>query len=144
MPQTRLVGLLASGFSISALIISCQYAAVDRLERAIEAIQASIESQGGGLIVKMKVRLARFPCVYDISHNLMCALVAQGCFRDRRTRSCSAACTSCAGECRSIRRRRRRGVDADLFLLAELSYEEMNSPLSRLVTTRYTVSCAMS
>ncbi|KAI6015232.1 eukaryotic translation initiation factor 2 subunit alpha [Pisolithus orientalis] len=33
-----------------------KYAAVDRLERAIESIQASIESQGGGLIVKMKAK----------------------------------------------------------------------------------------
>lgn len=31
-----------------------KYAAVERLERAIEAIQTSIESQGGGLVVKMK------------------------------------------------------------------------------------------
>ncbi|KIK29546.1 hypothetical protein PISMIDRAFT_672256 [Pisolithus microcarpus 441] len=31
-----------------------KYAAVDRLERAIESIQASIESQSGGLVVKMK------------------------------------------------------------------------------------------
>ncbi|KIJ58942.1 hypothetical protein HYDPIDRAFT_162871 [Hydnomerulius pinastri MD-312] len=31
-----------------------KYAAVDRLERAIESIQGSIESQGGALIVKMK------------------------------------------------------------------------------------------
>ncbi|KJA21455.1 hypothetical protein HYPSUDRAFT_42105 [Hypholoma sublateritium FD-334 SS-4] len=31
-----------------------KYAAVERLERAIEAIQASIEKQGGNLIVKMK------------------------------------------------------------------------------------------
>ena len=32
-----------------------QYVAVERLERAIESIQSSIESQGGSLIVKMKV-----------------------------------------------------------------------------------------
>ncbi|KAI6128126.1 eukaryotic translation initiation factor 2 subunit alpha [Pisolithus croceorrhizus] len=31
-----------------------KYAAVERLERAIESIQASIESQKGGLVVKMK------------------------------------------------------------------------------------------
>lgn len=31
-----------------------KYAAVDRLERAIESIQASIESQNGSLVVKMK------------------------------------------------------------------------------------------
>ncbi|KIJ15861.1 hypothetical protein PAXINDRAFT_168851 [Paxillus involutus ATCC 200175] len=31
-----------------------KYAAVDRLERAIESIQVSIESQGGSLVVKMK------------------------------------------------------------------------------------------
>ncbi|KAF9218823.1 hypothetical protein BS17DRAFT_719472 [Gyrodon lividus] len=31
-----------------------KYAAVDRLERAIESIQGSIESQGGSLVVKMK------------------------------------------------------------------------------------------
>ena len=33
-----------------------QYAAVDRLERAIESIQSTIEDQGGSLVVKMKVR----------------------------------------------------------------------------------------
>ena len=32
-----------------------QYVAVERLERAIESIQSTIESQGGNLIVKMKV-----------------------------------------------------------------------------------------
>ena len=32
-----------------------QYVAVERLERAIESIQSTIESQGGSLIVKMKV-----------------------------------------------------------------------------------------
>ncbi|TDL16170.1 eukaryotic translation initiation factor 2 subunit alpha [Rickenella mellea] len=31
-----------------------KYAAVDRLERAIEVIQSTIEEQGGGLVVKMK------------------------------------------------------------------------------------------
>jgi len=32
-----------------------QYAAVERLERAIESIQNTIENQGGALVVKMKV-----------------------------------------------------------------------------------------
>lgn len=32
-----------------------QYAAVERLERAIELIQGTIEDQGGNLVVKMKV-----------------------------------------------------------------------------------------
>jgi translation initiation factor 2 subunit 1 len=34
-----------------------QYAAVERLERAIESIQATIEDLGGALVVKMKVLL---------------------------------------------------------------------------------------
>ena len=37
-----------------------QYAAVERLERAIESIQSTIEEQGGALIVKMKVCLLFF------------------------------------------------------------------------------------
>lgn len=40
----------------SVLTLRFQYAAVDRLERAIESIQSTIEDQGGSLIVKMKVR----------------------------------------------------------------------------------------
>lgn len=32
-----------------------QYAAVERLERAIESIQSTIEDEGGNLVVKMKV-----------------------------------------------------------------------------------------
>ena len=38
-----------------------QYAAVDRLERAIESIQSTIEGQGGTLIIKMKVQLLHLP-----------------------------------------------------------------------------------
>jgi translation initiation factor 2 subunit 1 len=33
-----------------------KFAAVDRLERAIEAMQGKIEQQGGNLVIKMKVR----------------------------------------------------------------------------------------
>lgn len=43
--------------TIFFLLFILQYAAVERLERAIEAIQTSIEAQGGSLVVKMKVRL---------------------------------------------------------------------------------------
>ena len=39
------------------IIIDCQHAAVDRLERAIDAIQNTVEKYGGSLIVKMKVLL---------------------------------------------------------------------------------------
>lgn len=35
-----------------------QIAAIDRLDRAIESIQASIEDDGGSLVVKMKVSQA--------------------------------------------------------------------------------------
>ena len=42
------------------LTVLLQYAAVDRLERAIETIQATIEKQGGSLVVKMKVRVNFF------------------------------------------------------------------------------------
>ena len=34
---------------------SSQFAAVDRLERAIDSIKSTIEDQGGALVVKMKV-----------------------------------------------------------------------------------------
>lgn len=41
---------------VFALIVNgLQYAAVERLERAIESIQSTIEDQGGNLVVKMKV-----------------------------------------------------------------------------------------
>jgi len=40
--------------------LDLQYAAVERLERAIEVIQSAIEDEGGDLIVKMKV------CVYRL------------------------------------------------------------------------------
>jgi hypothetical protein len=39
---------------VSSLIIA-QFAAVDRLERAIEFMQSKIEELGGTLVVKMKV-----------------------------------------------------------------------------------------
>lgn len=38
----------------SPLTMVSQYAAVERLNRAIEAIQTTIENEGGSLIVKMK------------------------------------------------------------------------------------------
>ena len=37
-----------------------QYAAVERLERAIETMQSTIEEDGGNLVVKMKVRPLTF------------------------------------------------------------------------------------
>ncbi|KAF8961722.1 eukaryotic translation initiation factor 2 subunit alpha [Flammula alnicola] len=47
-----------------------KYAAVERLERAIEAIQASIEIQGGSLTVKMKVSflILYLPSTSNIVH----------------------------------------------------------------------------
>lgn len=43
------------GIERDGLTLWTQYAAVDRLERAIESIQTTIEDQGGSLVVKMKV-----------------------------------------------------------------------------------------
>jgi translation initiation factor 2 subunit 1 len=37
-----------------------QYAAVERLGRAIESIQGTIEELGGALVIKMKVRLKNY------------------------------------------------------------------------------------
>ena len=51
------------------LTTSTKYAAVERLERAIESIQGTIEKQGGNLIVKMKVREPLEPRFKD-SHSL--------------------------------------------------------------------------
>ena len=42
-------------FSHLIFLTFLQFAAVDRLERAIEAIQSTIEDQGGSLVIKMKV-----------------------------------------------------------------------------------------
>lgn len=82
-----------------------KYAAVERLERAIERIQSTIEDQGGSLLVKMKVILAPlFSCL------VLTATTAQGSFRDRRAGSCAAHGKSRPGKRRSIRRRRRRRV----------------------------------
>ncbi|KAI0801751.1 eukaryotic translation initiation factor 2 subunit alpha [Irpex lacteus] len=47
-----------------------KYAAVDRLERAIEAIQASIEGQGGGLTVKMKPKAVSETEEHDLAQLL--------------------------------------------------------------------------
>lgn len=44
-----------SPFFVIRLTYILQYAAVERLERAIDSIQSTIEDQGGNLIVKMKV-----------------------------------------------------------------------------------------
>jgi len=49
-----------------------KFAAVDRLERSIEAIQAKIESQGGNLVVKMKPK-----AVSETDDNDLAALMAK-------------------------------------------------------------------
>ena len=80
-----------------------QYVAVERLERAIESIQSTIESQGGSLIVKMKVM---FLLYQDFSSTLpYIVFLAQGCFGDGRARSSAAHDESWAGKCWSFRRR---------------------------------------
>jgi len=53
-----------------------KYAAIERLERAIESIQGTIEKQGGNLIVKMKPK-AVSETDNMISHNLWRRLVAR-------------------------------------------------------------------
>lgn len=74
-----------------------QYVAVERLERAIESIQSTIESQGGSLVVKMKVV---FLLYQDFSSTLSeIVFLAQGCFGDGRTRSGTAHDESWAGKC---------------------------------------------
>ena len=75
-----------------------QYVAVERLERAIESIQSTIEAQGGSLIVKMKVM---FLLYQDFSSTfvLNCFPLAQGCFGDGRARSGTANDESWAGKC---------------------------------------------
>lgn len=45
-----------------------KYAAVERLERAIEGIQASIEDEGGSCIVKMKVRFFEKIIIWEYFH----------------------------------------------------------------------------
>jgi len=42
--------------------VHAQFVAIDRLERAIESIQGSIETQGGALVVKMKASHASHQC----------------------------------------------------------------------------------
>lgn len=59
-----------------------QFAAVDRLERAIDAIQNKIEAQGGALTIKMKVRSCFIqPRTADVLSHVL-AFVAQGGVRD--------------------------------------------------------------
>ncbi|KAI0729153.1 eukaryotic translation initiation factor 2 subunit alpha [Fomitopsis betulina] len=41
-----------------------KFAAVDRLERAIDSIQSTIEEAGGSLIIKMKAR--SYPCLFSL------------------------------------------------------------------------------
>ncbi|KAJ4479991.1 eukaryotic translation initiation factor 2 subunit alpha [Lentinula aciculospora] len=48
------VKLVAPPFYVLSTNATDKYAAVDRLERAIESIQSTIEDQGGSLVVKMK------------------------------------------------------------------------------------------
>jgi len=48
-----------------------KYAAVERLERAIEAIQNSIEKQGGNLIVKMKPKAVSETEEQDLAQLMM-------------------------------------------------------------------------
>ncbi|KDR80475.1 hypothetical protein GALMADRAFT_242949 [Galerina marginata CBS 339.88] len=48
-----------------------KYAAVERLERAIEAIQSSIENQGGNLIVKMKPKAVSETEEQDLAQLMM-------------------------------------------------------------------------
>lgn len=58
-PTRRVEGLFDHMSSLN--IDSIQYAAVDRLEKAIESIQSTIEDQGGSLVVKMKVKCYPIP-----------------------------------------------------------------------------------
>lgn len=51
-PQTRRA-LFHIYHPVSHVLL--QYAAIERLDKAIERIQASIEEDGGELVVKMKV-----------------------------------------------------------------------------------------
>ena len=46
---------------------STKYAAVERLEHAIESIQVTIEQQGGNLMVKMKV-MEHLEAFFKVSH----------------------------------------------------------------------------
>ncbi|KAJ3716125.1 eukaryotic translation initiation factor 2 subunit alpha [Lentinula raphanica] len=48
------VKLVAPPFYVLSTNATDKYSAVDRLERAIESIQSTIEDQGGSLVVKMK------------------------------------------------------------------------------------------
>jgi len=48
-----------------------KYVAVERLERAIEAIQSTIESQGGSLIVKMKPKAVSETDEQDLAQLMM-------------------------------------------------------------------------
>lgn len=49
-----------------------KFGAVDRLEKAIEQIQRRIESEGGNLVIKMKVRLSIPPFTAQ-SHKHHCS-----------------------------------------------------------------------
>jgi translation initiation factor 2 subunit 1 len=53
---------LIMGLILWLMVRHAQFTAVERLERAIESIQGSIEDQGGALVVKMKVTECYLMC----------------------------------------------------------------------------------
>lgn len=92
---------MSSALCSRRITTSTKYAAVERLERAIESIQGTIEKQGGNLIVKMKVREPLEPRFKDTHSQIF---LAKSCVGDRRARSCATYGESWSRECRSIRR----------------------------------------
>lgn len=85
---------------------------MERLERAIEVIQSTIEEDGGELLVKMKVNL-NFDVFISVELRRMALMtlpvLAQGCERERGDGLGEYDGESWERECRGFRRRRRGG-----------------------------------
>jgi len=73
-------------FSLTLRPGAAQYAAVERLERAIEVIQGAIEEEGGDLTVKMKVCVCFFPRGVGFYADASFARVSPRLCRRRRSR----------------------------------------------------------
>ncbi|KAJ3996182.1 eukaryotic translation initiation factor 2 subunit alpha [Lentinula boryana] len=61
------VKLVAPPFYVLSTNATDKYSAVDRLERAIESIQSTIEDQGGSLVVKMKPKAVSETDEHDLA-----------------------------------------------------------------------------
>jgi hypothetical protein len=99
------VRLVAPPLYVMSTTSTDKTAAIDTMEKAVAAIQASIESEKGDLVVKMAV--SRADC--EDNRVLVLTFSAQGRLRDGRRRAQGPHGAVRAGQHGRCRRRRRRG-----------------------------------